>query len=196
MWTGISANSEPLLRKEILEETLFDWRCPHCGYEAELLYPCLYHDKARGFMVYMAPNSGEAPLQELEVNSRFPQLGGVQKRIVTTPTQLKEKLLIFEAGLDDAAVEIVKVGLAGIVAQKENIAVEAGCFCFADEATDRMGFLFFLQGQEAPVKKATRFATYTAALDICAHSGGASTEDFRQVDPQLATRLLESYRKQ
>ena len=41
MWTGISAQTEPEMRARILDETFFDWQCPHCGYQAELVYPCL-----------------------------------------------------------------------------------------------------------------------------------------------------------
>ena len=44
MWAGIDAQANPELRLRILRETLFDWKGPACGYDAQLVYPCLYHD--------------------------------------------------------------------------------------------------------------------------------------------------------
>lgn len=195
MWTGISADTEPALRQKILDETLFDWQCPHCGYQAELVYPCLYHDKEQKFMIYLVPEGSEQDLKKVEVDTRFPQLAGVRKRAVTSPMELKEKVLIYEAGLDDVGVELVKAGLAAIVEEKQNKAVEAGCFCFANQGTDRMGFLFFMEGEEEPLKKATRFATYQKALEISGQCGGGQGDDFVHVDGRLAARLLEKYQR-
>lgn len=195
LWTGISANTEPVLRQKVLDETLFDWQCPHCGYQAELVYPCLYHDKEKKFMVYLVPEGSKQALRKVEVDTRFPQLAGVRKRAVTSPMELKEKVLIFEAGLDDVGVELVKAGLAAIVEEKQNKTVEIGCFCFANQGKDRIGFLFFLEGEENPLKKATRFATYQEAMEISKQCGGELGDDFVRVDSQLAARLLEKYRR-
>ena len=195
MWTGISAQTEPEMRARILDETFFDWQCPHCGYQAELVYPCLYHDKARKFMVYLVPEGNEKDLKKVNVDERFPQLGGVKKRVVVSPMELKEKVLIFEAGLDDVGVELVKAGIAAAVEEKNGVSVEAGCFCFANQEADRMGFLFFAEGSGEPMKKAARFMTYQKAMEIaktCEYDPG---DDFARVDGLLAARLLERYQR-
>ncbi len=195
MWTGISADTEPALRQKVLDETLFDWQCPHCGYQAELVYPCLYHDKARKFMIYLVPEGNNQMLRKVEVDTRFPQLAGVRKRAVVSPMELKEKVLIFEAGLDDISVELVKTGLAAIVEDKQKETVDAGCFCFANQQTDRIGFLFFVDGEETPLKKATRFATYQKAMEISKQCGEKPSDDFIHVDSRMAARLLEKYQR-
>ncbi|MDD3261120.1 MAG: CpXC domain-containing protein [Oscillospiraceae bacterium] len=195
MWTGISADTEPVLRQKVLDETLFDWQCPHCGYQAELVYPCLYHDKEKKFMIYLVPEGSGKDLKAVEVDKRFPQLDGITKREVSSPMELKEKILIFEAGLNDVGVELVKAGLAGIVEERQGKAVETGCFCFASQETDRMGFLFFLEGEENPVKKATRFATYEKAMEISEECGGVQGNDFVRVDDSLAARVLENFQR-
>ena len=50
MWPGINAEVNPNLREQVLQETLFNWTCPACGYVAQMAYPCLYHDKGRKLM--------------------------------------------------------------------------------------------------------------------------------------------------
>ena len=42
MWPGINAEVNPNLREQVLQETLFNWTCPACGYVAQMAYPCLY----------------------------------------------------------------------------------------------------------------------------------------------------------
>ncbi len=59
MWPGINAEVNPNLREQVLQETLFNWTCPACGYVAQMAYPCLYHDKGRKLMVYLVPNGGK-----------------------------------------------------------------------------------------------------------------------------------------
>lgn len=110
MWPGVNAEVNPNLREQVLQETLFNWTCPACGYVAQMAYPCLYHDKGRKFMIYLIPNGGKTELDAVDVDHAFPQIGYVQKRVVSSLAALKEKILVFEAGLDDRAVELVKLG--------------------------------------------------------------------------------------
>ena len=195
MWTGISAQTEPEMRARILDETFFDWQCQHCGYQAELVYPCLYHDKARKFMVYLVPEGNEKDLKKVNVDERFPQLHDVKKRVVVSPMELKEKILVFEAGLDDVGIELVKAGIAAAVEEKNGVSVEAGCFCFADPQGDRIGFLFFPEGSNQPMKKAARLFTYEKAMEIAKECKFTPGEDFARVDWLLAARLLEQYQR-
>ena len=55
----ISAGENPDLRQRVLDETLFDWKCPECGYEAQLVYPCLYHDSLGGLEAVLPDVSEE-----------------------------------------------------------------------------------------------------------------------------------------
>ena len=119
MWPGINAEVNPNLREQVLQETLFNWTCPACGYVAQMAYPCLYHDKGRKLMVYLVPNGGKEELDAVDVDRAFPQIGYVQKRVVSSLAELKEKILIFEAGLDDRAVELVKWALSAVVEKKD-----------------------------------------------------------------------------
>ena len=120
MWSGINAEVNPNLRLSVLDESLFDWRCPQCGYEAMLAYPCLYHDKGRRFMIYILPGKPD-PAKAAGIGAQFPQLRGVRKRVTGSLATLKEKILLFEDGLDDRAAELVKL----LSAEKESASSRA-----------------------------------------------------------------------
>nr|WP_319489444.1 CpXC domain-containing protein [uncultured Caproiciproducens sp.] len=191
----INAGENPDLRQRVLDETLFDWKCPECGYEAQLVYPCLYHDKKNNFMVYVVPNSGCCSLQPVNVGETFPQFSGLTKRVVTSLAGLKEKVLIFEAGLNDFAVELVKLALTDVAGKKHNKTATAGYFCFIDEKENRIGFSFFLQDEEEPVQQGTRMDAYNKSLEIVESVGAVSQDDdFIAVDSVAAENILRVYR--
>ncbi len=194
MSTGINTSENPDLRARVLDETLFDWECPECGYKAQLVYPCLYHDKIKNFMIYVVPNGCDCVLESVDVSEAFPQLNGVTKRVVTSLTGLKEKILIFEAGLNDFAVELVKLALVGVAAKKYDKTVADGYFCFADEQANRIVFSFFLQGENEPIQQGTRMDVYHKSFEIVESIGADANDDFTSVDSVAADKILREYR--
>lgn len=193
MYPGIGADESPELREHVLDETLFDWKCPACGYEAELVYPCLYHDKEHNFMVYVVPNGNECEIASVDVSKEFPRLSGMRKRVVISLAGLKEKILIFEAGLDDTAVELTKLALTDVAAQKHGAVVDSCYFCSADEEAERITFSFFLHGESKPVVQGTRMDVYRKSLEIV-ESIGRPGEEFCAVDASAAQQILRAYR--
>ena len=193
LWPGVDASRDPELRARVLEENIFDWCCPECGYSARFLYPFLYHDPKRGFMIYLSPNG--AGCEGVDVEVEFPQLAGVTKRMVTTPEALKEKILIFEAGLNDVAVELVKFALAGVLDKKHGKKTLAAYFCYADEVKNEIGFTFLLEGTSEPVRRHMRMDAYCKSLEIAKTAGSAQTGGFCLVDFVTAQRILENYRE-
>lgn len=139
VWT---AGEKPLLRKKVLEESLFYWVCPHCGYRALMEYPCVYHDRDLGFLLCLLPEgTGDVP-------ERLPPLPEkLRLRLVTTPAQMKEKVLLFESGYDDVAMELVKYSLTQLVVEKWHIPSATAYFTKADEK--EIEFAFFPAGPDA-----------------------------------------------
>lgn len=195
MFQSIRSDDEEL-RKKIMDETLFDWNCTHCGCSAEFVYPCLYHDISHYLMVYLVPEKEEKSLKDVKVASEFPQLSELSKRTVTTLQQMKEKILIFESGLDDVAIEVVKAGMKAAAEKKYQKPVEKGLFCFSDPKDQRIGFQFFLKGQEEPLKRAVSMNTYKTALHIVSSCYESTKDDFIQVDNHLAEKILERYQNE
>lgn len=193
MWSGINAEVNPNLRLSVLDESLFDWRCPQCGYEAMLAYPCLYHDKGRRFMIYILPGKPD-PAKAAGIGAQFPQLRGVRKRVTGSLATLKEKILLFEDGLDDRAAELVKLLLAMVLERGKGKRVEQGFYCSSDEAADRIGFSFFVEGEKEPVRRMTSFAAYWQALSIVQNLLPPDGEEFLVVNEKYARDLLYRYR--
>ena len=193
MWTGINAEVNPNLRAQVLDETLFDWKCPQCGHEATLAYPCLYHDKGRRFMVYVLPQEPDEQ-KAAGIAAQFPQLRGVRKRVTGSLASLKEKILLFEDGLDDRAVEFVKLLVSLVLERSSGKRVTQGLYVFSDEERERIGFLFSLEGEEQPVHRVTSFSAYHKASAIVEFLLPPDGGDFLLVDESFARRLFERYR--
>ena len=64
----------------------------------------------------------------------------------------------------------------------------------SDEAKDRIGFSFFVEGEEEPVRKMTTFSAYRSAQSIVSQLLPPDGEDFLLVDESFARRLLARYR--
>ena len=112
LYASINAKENPELKRRVLSETLFDWRCKRCNYFAAMAYSFLYTDPEAGYIVCVAPG-GEGrtaqPTQEIQ---------SYTKRVVKNLAELKEKILIFDLGYDDVAVELVKNALCTIIARR------------------------------------------------------------------------------
>lgn len=159
-----------------------------------LVYPCLYHDKGRRFMIYILPREPD-PQKAAGISAQFPQLRGVRKRVTGSLATLKEKILLFEDGLDDRAAELVKLLLALVLAHSTGKRVEQGFYCSCDEEKDRIGFSFFVEGEEEPVRRMTSFAAYRQALSIAESLLPPDGDDFLLVNQAFARALLYRYRQ-
>lgn len=187
LWPGMDHREKPLLRKKVLEESLFYWVCPHCGYQALMEYPCVYHDRDLGFLLCLLPEgTGEVP-------DRLPPLPEkLRLRLVTTPAQMKEKVLLFESGYDDVAMELVKYSLTQLVVEKWHIPSATAYFTKADEK--EIEFAFFRPGQTRPVLQRTRIKAYRQAREILKLLHYHDSKGFVAVDMALAAELFEQFR--
>ena len=175
----------PKLRRDILRESMFDWECLHCGYTAQMAYPMIYHDPMNAFMICLRPSgavSGAEPI---------PAVRALKKRSVKNPQELKEKILIFEAGLDDAAVELVKNAIVTVVRKNLDGNVHA-YFCAATE--EELRFALFVKGRQEPVYQTTKMAVYRQSQEVLRTLDYKSPDDFAVVNSKLAQSLLDEYK--
>lgn len=192
LWPAIDGIERPDQRERILEESLFCWECPDCGYQMQLLYPCLYQDRERNFLLLLEPDQKE-PLDKKTIAAQSPE--GSKKRIVTSIEEMKEKLLIFESGLNDAACELVKLAMEQSIAHRMGVDVTAGYFSKADQEKNEITFVFVFDDEERePLYQTTRFDAYTKTEEIAdsLHFNPCGN-DFLRVDPEMARLMLEEY---
>ena len=117
VYDGVDVSEQPQFRAKVMDASIFDFPCPYCGCVNGVIYPFLYHDKARRFMIQLVDSAfagdpfisvfdeeKEGALREAveDMKDRY------RLRTVRTPNDLMEKIILFENDIDDRAVEIMK----------------------------------------------------------------------------------------
>ena len=106
VWDYINATTDPDLRAALLDGSLFQWRCPHCGHACRAGYALIYHDEARGFLLCY---DAECDKTVLPLNDELKKLSSRDTmRLVRNFPDLAEKIRILTDGMDDRAVEVLK----------------------------------------------------------------------------------------
>ena len=109
MYDSVNVTLDPKLRERVLSGEIFDWTCPKCGETISIRHNLLYHDMDKEFQVYYSPTECEA-LNDM-MNETLAKFPGMRKTIRTVDSlnALREKIYIFEEGLNDIAIELTKV---------------------------------------------------------------------------------------
>ena len=97
-YSGVNATEDPELRDEVRTGRLFVRECPKCGHKGIETSPFLYTDPELRVILALSK-------EKLNASGEIP---GYTARQVSTVGELIEKLKIFEAGLDDIAIEMCK----------------------------------------------------------------------------------------
>lgn len=193
LWTSVSASENPSIRNRIMDESLFEWQCPHCKYKNKLSYPMLYHDINNDFMIYLVPQVKQHNIIDKESVNIYPNLDIINKRLAENINVLKEKILIFENKLDDMAIEVTKLAISRVVEKKLKAKVTEGYFCVFDEETSHLGFVFFLKDRKTPHYQTTRISAYEKSLAMVAEYMRETNTipGFLKIDKSWAAEVLE-----
>lgn len=108
IYKSINADLDPDLKAAVMDGSAFLWECPDCGTSNLIAYECLYHDPKDKYMVWMLPfGEPEGPEKDAIMNQAR-AMGDYRLRIVSNAGDLMEKVIIYDAGLDDRCIELVK----------------------------------------------------------------------------------------
>lgn len=103
----IDVKEQPELKIALQSGQLFLYPCTHCGHPMQVEYPCLYIDADQKKAVYLQRGEGQQIKQMEEFCLRH--LGEEYTlRLVPTANHLAERVLLWERGLDDRLVELMK----------------------------------------------------------------------------------------
>lgn len=105
---SVNVASDPELKGKVLSGELFLWECPACGQKNLMSYDLLYHDPVEKFMVWMLPGGEPEGPQKTAIMNQARAMGDYRLRIVANAGDLIEKVMIFDAGLSDRCIELVK----------------------------------------------------------------------------------------
>ena len=112
VWQSLNAKLDPEAVPQLLDGSLFRFTCPHCGHQASVEYDLLYHDMDNRAMIYYTEPMSRSSVKEQVLRAEEAvgaTLNAHRKRIVTSREALAEKIMIFRLGLDDRAVELMKL---------------------------------------------------------------------------------------
>ena len=108
VWDSINTLEFPEMKEKVRNDEAFRYRCPDCGATALLNYNFLYHQQEDKLLIFVDADGSSYGDMEKILKQRGNAFDGYRKRIVLSYNDFKEKLLIFDAGLDDRIVEIIK----------------------------------------------------------------------------------------
>ncbi len=199
LYISINATNDPQFRDDLLSEKLLKYKCENCNYECRFTYPLLYNDMKHRFMVYLIPEIDRFQLEDRSLEEDYRNLKGIKKRITPDFNSLKEKIFIFESGLDDMAVELTKLAISEIVAKKHNLKrVEEGHLSMYNRETNTMGFTFFIGENNEPYVQSARLEIYAKSLKIVSEicSNDKKLSGFIKIDREWAENTLFRYKHQ
>jgi hypothetical protein len=110
-WNALNATLDPHEKTRLLDRSLTQFTCADCGHQAQVVYPLLYHDVTHSYMIWMLPPvDGQSAPPEALPPEALKQLGDKYRfRLVSNLNELIEKILIFDAKLDDRIIELAKL---------------------------------------------------------------------------------------
>lgn len=186
--SAVNAQENPELKEKILKENFFDFECESCKNRSVLMYPLIYHDPKKGYMIGLYRSGSKGSKVEAPASIK-----NLTKRRVKDLTELKEKILIFDNSLDDVAVEMVKNAVLEIF--KKSYGSDNVKAYFSKLTKDGgIEFALFIGNETAPRYHATKKDIYDNCCEILRSLNFKEPEDFLRVGPTLADELLKKYK--
>ena len=118
MWQSINTQLDPEMRAAVKDRSAFQFICPTCGEKTYVDYGFLYHQMEDGIMIHYASSDEDAEeiykmVTNKEQDGLFHDMLDADYliRIVRSQNELREKISIFDEGLDDRIIEIIKLFL-------------------------------------------------------------------------------------
>lgn len=185
--SAVNSLENPELKEKILKENFFDFECPSCNYRCSLMYPMVYHDPKKGYMIglYRSGSKGS----KVEAPS---YISGITKRRVKDLQELKEKILIFDNNMDDVALEMVKNAILEIF--KKSYGSDNIKAYFSKLTKDGIEFAIFTGKNKIPQYYESKRDVYENCCEILRSLNYKETEGFLRVGPTLASELLNKYK--
>ena len=191
----VNATTDPQFKEALLSGKLFSFHCANCGYDAALRYPVLYNDMKNRFMVYYIPDIERDRITDEYLESEYGDLGDVTRRIVGSYNELKEKIHIFESGLDDRAMEIAKIALNDVVTKRTGETVTGGYFSKYSVVEGSIGFTFFIGENNEHLVQTTRIEIYQKSVEIAnVYDNEPSSRSFLLINREWAKNALFKYK--
>ena len=147
-------------------------------------------------MIYYIPEIEREKITDEALEAEYSDLGDVTRRIVGSFNDLKEKIHIFESGLDDRAIEIAKIALNDVVSKRTGETVTGGYFSKYSLEEGSIGFTFFVGEDNEHLVQTTRIEIYNKSVEIAdVYDNDKSSRSFLLINRDWARNALYKYKK-
>jgi len=193
MWASLNVTLDPEEKSRLMDGTLTAFKCGACGHTAQVVYSLLYHDMRQTTAIWLIPpgpdgKPGEAPdLAAMTFGKNY------RTRIVDSYNQLREKILIFDAGFDDRIIEVAKL-MTKAHWEKDHPALGANLFfagCSGEGDAATMDFVILSEKGQTGAS-VSRDKMYNLLSKEFAPRLAASPRPWSRVDERFAFELLEA----
>lgn len=198
VWSSITVKDSPDLKADLLSGKVNMFKCPSCSHFGLMPHPMLYHDEEKKLMISFSPTNDPVLKQQLFDNIKktssqsdeLEKLSGYNLRFTADYNELLEKILIFENGFNDKAIEVIKLMvLSGDIDKSEQRVCRFGKF-----ENGEIEFMIhdFIENQlyTSAVPKTTYETVYNSLIE----SGMKNYSfDWEMVDGAYATKLLNGF---
>ena len=151
IWDSINTMLNPEMKDKILNGEAFKWECPHCGHKMKVLHHILYHQMEDDIMIYYVPGDKTEAIELMKgifrdvdggilaLEEELKPFANYRNRVVGTPNELIEKIQIFDEGLDDRVIELMKLNIVGTLQENDsNLSIKE--FLFMANKDGKRGF--------------------------------------------------------
>lgn len=193
LWEKVNVDMNPDLKEKLFTETINNMKCKNCNYVSRIDIPLYYNDTKRKFFIYLVP---DFPIDKKEEDTLLTNLKAEtlnildsgydnRKRVVFEYYNLLEKVLIYDADLDDRVIEGCKI-LA-----RTQLKLMEGRAAFVGIEDDQITFNFF-EKEEKEAKKSFSVpkAMYDEIAKIIDEKDKDPVDDFKIIDVKYAARML------
>lgn len=134
----IDIPDDAVYKKKIMENRLFAIKCKNCNFGMPVVYHVAYNDMDQKYLIRVIPKIDKTAVDNINAyNAQLKEDRALQLarkdyrlRAVRDEMDLKEKIIIFDEGLDDRIVEIMKVSCANYIREGMKIQSEIMEFRF------------------------------------------------------------------
>lgn len=195
VWHSITVSDSADLKRDLLSGRVNMFCCPSCGYRALIPEPLLYHDEEKSLMLSFSPCTGEAEREKLfkeirkasRESGELENLVGYNLRFVYDYNSLLEKLLIFDNGLNDRTIEVLKV----LILMQKPESMEHMTAVFGKCEADMLEFLIRDTKEEACYTSRVPMESYKTVTEQLRQSGVKDVSfDWEIVDLDYGMSLL------
>lgn len=195
VWDSITVKDSEDLKKDLLSGNVNIFRCSSCSHMGLIPTPMLYHDEEKKLLISFYPCSDDnlkdrlfnSVCEHSKSSGELKEYDEYNLRFVCEYNSLLEKILIFDSGLNDKAIEIIKLLILSQDPEKEN---QRSCV-FGKKDGENIEFLVQDFKENKIYTSNVPFSTYETIWQQLRYSGVKPYSfDWELVNSEYANKLI------